>query len=250
MLKNRYILFFIYCLSAFTVQAQKSVADSLATADLVYTKLELPPLKVFLDAIYSNATVKMYGAKKEEELAVLQINKRDWLKYFKIQGFYQYGIINSNQVTSDTQTPIFNTYHGNMQHTYNGGVAFAMPLDDIFNRKYRIKAQRARVKQVEYEYEQELENRKLKILETYNAVLEHLTLLKVKSEAVALYDAQMRISETDFINGKISIITLSLERARRTTAVVNFQESKAALHNSITLLEMLTNVEIIQKQQE
>lgn len=247
MLKNKYILFFICSLSVITVQAQKSVTNNSSSEDSIFTKLELPPLSMFLDAIYSNATVKMYSAKKEEELATLQIDKRDWLKYFKIQGFYQYGIINSNQVTSDAQTPAFNTYQGSMQHTYNAGAAFSMPLDDIFNRKYRIKAQRARVKQVEYEYEQELENRKLKILETYNSVLEHLTLLKVKSEAVALYNAQMRISETDFVNGKISIIDLSLERARRTTAVVNFQESKAALHNSITLLEMLTNVEIIQE---
>ena len=69
--------------------------------------------------------------------------------------------------------------------------------------------------------------------------------LKVKSEAVALYNAQMKISEADFVKGKISIIDLSLERGRRTTAVVNFQETKAALHNSITLLEMLTGVKII-----
>ena len=55
----------------------------------------------------------------------------------------------------------------------------------------------------------------------------------------------MRISEADFVKGKISIIELSLERGRRTTAVVNFQETKAALHNSITLLEMLTGIKII-----
>ena len=51
---------------------------------------------------------------------------------------------------------------------------------------------------------------------------------------------------TRFINGKIDIIALSLERGRRSSAVVNYQEGQATLHNAITLLEMLTNVRIIQ----
>ena len=109
----------------------------------------------------------------------------------------------------------------------------------------KVNEKKSKVKQAEFAYEQAVEERKLRILEAYNSVLEHLTLLKVKSEAVALYNAQMKISEADFVKGKISIIDLSLERGRRTTAVVNFQETKAALHNSITLLEMLTGVKII-----
>lgn len=73
-----------------------------------------------------------------------------------------------------------------------------------------------------------------------------MSTLKAKSDAAALYNAQMKISEQDFINGKIDIIALSLERGRRSSAVVNYQEGQATLHNAITLLEMLTNVRIIQ----
>ena len=74
-----------------------------------------------------------------------------------------------------------------------------------------------------------------------------LAVLKAKSDAAALYNAQMKISEQDFINGKISIIELSLERSRRSSAVVSYQEGRAALHNAITLLEMLTNVKVMNK---
>ncbi|MEG1937292.1 MAG: transporter, partial [Rikenellaceae bacterium] len=78
-------------------------------------------------------------------------------------------------------------------------------------------------------------------------VNKHLYILKVKADAIALYDAQMKISENDFVNGRINIIDLSLERSRRSTAMVTFQESRAALYNAVTLLEMLTKVKIIQK---
>ena len=92
-----------------------------------------------------------------------------------------------------------------------------------------------------------MEERKLKVLEAYNAVTEQLATIKAKAETAALYNAQMKISENDFIQGKINIISLSLERARRTGAVTTYEQRRVALHNSIVLLEMLTNVKIIKE---
>lgn len=40
----------------------------------------------------------------------------------------------------------------------------------------------------------------------------------------------MKISEQDFINGKIDIISLSMERGRRSGAVISYQEGRATLH--------------------
>ena len=50
-----------------------------------------------------------------------------------------------------------------------------------------------------------------------------------------------------FINGKIDIISLSMERGRRSGAVISYQEGRATLHNAVTLLEMLTNIKIINR---
>ena len=61
---------------------------------------------------------------------------------------------------------------------------------------------------------------------------------------LAAHDARF-ISENNFIQGAIDIIALSLERARRTGAVTTYEQSRVALHNSIVLLEMLTNVKVI-----
>ena len=82
-------------------------------------------------------------------------------------------------------------------------------------------------------------------MEAYNAVTEQLATIKAKAETAALYNAQMKISENNFIQGTVDIISLSLERARRTGAVTTYEQSRVALHNSIVLLEMLTNVKVI-----
>jgi fimbrial isopeptide formation D2 family protein len=85
----------------------------------------------------------------------------------------------------------------------------------------------------------------LKTDEAYNNVTAQLATIKAKAENAALYNAQMKISENNFIQGKIDIISLSLERARRSGAVTSYAEARVSLHNAIILLEMLTNVKII-----
>ena len=52
-----------------------------------------------------------------------------------------------------------------------------------------------------------MEERKLRVLEAYNAVTEQLATIKAKAETAALYNAQMKISENNFIQGKIDIIS-------------------------------------------
>lgn len=224
----------------------KVTVDNLYDIDL--TKIELPPVSVFLEAAKDYADVKYFDSRIEEETNLMKQTRRDWLKYFSIQGNYQYGT-NNNYLTQSGNLipPGYIVSSANTQSFYNIGVAVSIPFDDLFSRKQKTGAVRARVTQAEYEAERALENRQLTILQAYNEVIKHLSILKVKAEAIALYDAQMKISENDFVNGRIDIIDLSLERSRRSDAMVKYQESRAALHNAVTLLEMLTKIRIIRQ---
>ena len=135
--------------------------------------------------------------------------------------------------------PEYLTSLGSNQHTYSAGISVSIPFGDLFSRGQKVRARKARFRQLDYEYEISIEERKLKILEAYNNVLQALATLKA--------NAQMKISEQDFINGKIDITTLAMERGRRSGAVISYQEGRATLHNAVTLLEMLTNVKIINR---
>lgn len=240
------------------ISAQIEKEDSLKENELINTdtlsvteildnieKIKLPPLSVFLQSVYDHPSIKIHEAQKEEEKANLKETQTKWLNYFRATGTYQYG-----QVTGLTKTQsdeLMYAFSSRAQHQYNAGVSVSIPFGDLVGQKQKNKAQRSRLQQIEYAYEISIEERKLKILEAYNLVVKELSTLKAKADAVALYNAQMKISEQDFINGKIDIIALSLERGRRSSAVVVYEEGKASLHNSITLLEMLTNVNVISK---
>lgn len=252
----KYICFvvslFVLGLSAFNSYSQeKNINTTPDTTELntlddfEYSQISLPPVTEFLDAAKSYADVKYYDEKVKESELLLKISRKEWLKYFRIQGNYQYGTNNdfTSQLTGDIH-PIA-TSTRKIQSWYNAGVVVAIPLDDLFSRKNKNDVVRTQLSQTEYEAQRTLENRQILILETYNAVIKNIALMKVKAEAVALYNAQMKISENDFINGRIDIITLSLERARRAEAIVKYQESKAELLNAVTILELLTKIKII-----
>lgn len=212
-----------------------------------YERIQLPPLSIFLQSVYDHPSIKIYEAKRDEANADMKVTRREWLNYFRAYGQYQYGRIVQLSSTESVNDPLFMTSLGSNQHTYSIGASISIPIGDLFSRSQKIRSKQARYRQLDYEYEISIEDRKLKILEAYNNVLQALSTLKVKADAAALYNAQMKISEQDFINGKIDVITLSIERSRRSGAVITYQEGRTALHSAVTLLEMLTNIKLINR---
>lgn len=208
-------------------------------------KLELPPLSVFLDAVIENATVKRAQSQVEQVRNQYRLQKRNWWNYFRFNGNYSYGRYNVIGNASDEFTPMYQTTMSSAQHNFNVGASVGISLGELFNRPLKLKDYRYQIEQLQYSQEEVMEQRKLRVLEAYNAVTEQLATIKAKAESAALYNAQMKISENNFIQGTIDIISLSLERARRSGAVVSYEQARAALHNSIVLLEMLTNVKVI-----
>lgn len=208
-------------------------------------KLELPPLSVFLDAVIENATVKRAQSQVEQVRNQYRLQKRNWWNYFRFNGNYSYGRYNVIGNASDEFTPMYQTTMSSAQHNFNVGASVGISLGELFNRPLKLKDYRYQIEQLQYSQEEVMEQRKLRVLEAYNAVTEQLATIKAKAKSAALYNAQMKISENNFIQGTIDIISLSLERARRSGAVVSYEQARVALHNSIVLLEMLTNVKVI-----
>lgn len=207
--------------------------------------MKLPPLSVFLDAVVENATVKRAQSQVEQTKNEYRLQKRDWWNYLRLNGMYSYGRYNVIGNASDEFTPMYQTTMSSAQHNFNVGASVTVPIGDLINRSIKLKRYKYDIEQLQYTQEEVMEERRLRILEAYNAVTEQLATIRAKAETAALYNAQMKISENNFIQGKIDIIVLSLERGRRSGAVTNYEQSRVALHNSIILLEMLTNVKII-----
>lgn len=224
---------------------QKFVSDSIR---LDYIEnFELPPLSIFLDAITENATIKRAESQVRQAENNYKIQKRDWLNYFRLQGSYGYGRYNVLANNSSELTPVYQTSMASAQQNFNIGATVSIGLGDLLNRGAKLKDYKFQIEQLRYSQEEVMEARRLLILEAYNEVSAQLATIRAKAETMALYNAEMKIIENRFIQGDLDIVELSLERARRSGALVDYEQARISLHSSIVQLEMLTNVKIIKE---
>ena len=222
-----------------------ATGQTMKELQLEIEKMELPPLSVFLDAVSENATVKKAQSQIAQVKNEYRLEKREWWNYFRLNANYAFGRFNTINENSETFVDWYQSTSVGTRHTFNLGASFSIGLGDLFNRPIKLKDYRYKKEQLQYAQDEVMEDRKLKILEAYNAVTEQLATIKAKAETAALYNAQIKISEYNFVQGKITITELAVERARRSGAVTIYEQARVALHNSIILLEMLTNVKII-----
>ena len=222
-----------------------ATGQTMKELQLEIEKMELPPLSVFLDAVSENATVKKAQSQIAQVKNEYRLEKREWWNYFRLNANYAFGRFNTINENSETFVDWYQSTSVGTSHTFNLGASFSIGLGDLFNRPIKLKDYRYKIEQLQYAQDEVMEDRKLKILEAYNAVTEQLATIKAKAETAALYNAQIKISEYNFVQGKITITELAVERARRSGAVTIYEQARVALHNSIILLEMLTNVKII-----
>ena len=167
--------------------------------------------------------------------------------YFKLNANYNYGSSdiynqnyqdNSNQIWTTTTT-------GREQSWWNVGASFSLPIDEIFNRRNKIKQQKRRIEQVELDTERWLEEQRIKVIQQYTLAVQQLSVLRSAVEAMVTAQAQYRLSEADFINGKLDAPTLSRQKNIENVAIREYEEVRRSLNNALLTLEVLTRTPII-----
>lgn len=226
------------------LDAQEGIVD-MSPED--YTLLKIPPLEVLFENAKKSAAVELYQVKMEEEASALTTEKRSWLKYFRVSSSYQYGLMGINSSFSDTDTPLFYQYSGATQSWYNVGVTVAIPFDDFFDRANRIKRQKLKTKATKVEMEKWHDDQKLRIVDMYTKAVKELSVLKLKLEALAFSNAQYRIAEQDFLNGKIEAGDLSQIKSMQTDALETYENTRAELNKALLQLEILSKTKIINR---
>ena len=212
-----------------------------------YISLQLPPLHQLLENARNTPQVEYYNKAVEIQERELKNVRRNWQHYFKLNANYNYGSSdiynqnyqdNSNQIWTTTTT-------GREQSWWNVGASFSLPIDEIFNRRNKIKQQKRRIEQVELDTERWLEEQRIKVIQQYTLAVQQLSVLRSAVEAMVTAQAQYRLSEADFINGKLDAQTLSRQKNIENVAIREYEEVRRSLNNALLTLEVLTRTPII-----
>lgn len=216
-----------------------------------YLTMELPPLGVLIDNSRQTAQMQYYNTAIDEAKTELKTERRNWLKYFRATGNYQYGQMNWLSTLSGSDAvdplPVAPTYQGKEQSYWNVGGIVSIPLNDLFDRRNRVKNKKLAVEAAELNVERWQDELSLKIIDAYTTVLQNLSMIKTQAEAVTLAIAQYKITEADFMNGKIDAVTLSRQKNIQSATVREYEQTRASLNNALLRLEIMSHTKIITK---
>ena len=216
-----------------------------------YLTMELPPLGVLIDNSRQTAQMQYYNTAIDEAKTELKTERRNWLKYFRATGNYQYGQMNWLSTLSGSDAvdplPVAPTYQGKEQSYWNVGGVVSIPLNDLFDRRNRVKNKKLAVEAAELNVERWQDELSLKIIDAYTTVLQNLSMIKTQAEAVTLAIAQYKITEADFMNGKIDAVTLSRQKNIQSATVREYEQTRASLNNALLQLEIMSHTKIITK---
>jgi len=221
----------------------QSAMDQLDMVD--FTKLTLPPLEILYANAKNSPGVQMYEAKMESQENQLITEKRSWLKYFKVGGSWQYGNIAINSAFTNENTPLFYQSSGAKQNSYYGMAGVNIPLDDLFDRKNRVKRQKMERKFTEMEMEKWLDEQKLRILNSYMKVKNAISTLRKKNEDFNIASANYKMAENEFKIGHATIGDLNTAKKLETEAYDALKTNEHLITNEILALEILSKTSII-----
>lgn len=237
------LLFFLF---GFTAQAQeeKSIAD-MTIED--YIALQLPSLETLFENAKNSSRLAMFDTSKEIESNALRRDKRAWLKFLSVGGAYSYGKAGIYSSYSDINTPLTNQYSGNAQNNYNVGVSVSIPFELLFDMRPNVKRQELRIKMIQQQKEQSSEQLKSEIIEQYTKAVSSLAILKLKIESVVFANAQYKMGENDFLNGRSDVNSLNSQKSAQMLAKIDYENVRSELNKALLKLEVMTNTKIFNK---
>lgn len=166
-----------------------------------YIDMQLPPLHVLMENARHAPQVGYYESNREIEERELKTVRRNWMRNFKLNANYNYGSSDIyNQNYQDSNIPIWTTTTtGREQSWWNVGASFSIPLDEIFNRRNKIKQQKKRIENTQYDLDRWYDELRMKIIDAYTTAVEQLSILRSAAEAKITSEAQYRMTEVDFV---------------------------------------------------
>lgn len=235
-----------------SISTPTQYATELASNKLVnmgvtdYVNLKLPPLHVLMENARRSPQVEMYESSKNFEESELKTIRREWMKYIHLNANYSYGSTDINsQLYYNTQYPVIQNVSGTEQSWWTAGASISLPLDQIFNRRNKIKQQQKKVESIKFEVDKWHDEVCLKIIDSYTAALQNLALLESSSQTMIIAKAQYQSTELDFMNGKADTQTLSRQQNIADTAIREYQKIRMELTKALLQLEVLSKTKII-----
>jgi len=121
-------------------------------------------------------------------------------------------------------------------------MSFRLPLDDLWDRRNRVKTAIKDVEKAMAVKENEvLELRKLIIVQ-YNQLLVTQKKLKIANDNVTTNALQKEMGDKEFLNGQTTLYELANINEMNRKAITDFEEARNAFYNAYMILQEIAGI--------
>ena len=205
--------------------------------------LRIPQLEDLIDSAIVNSPLLR---SQDADIAIwkykIKTARREWMQNFYLDGSAQIDRWLSNTLTESNFSLPQTINSDQFNKRFLGAVSVRLPLDDMWDRRNRIKTATKEVeKSMATRDNQIIELRKLIIVQ-YNQLIVNQRILKIANDNIYAQALQKEMGDKEYINGQITLYELAFINEMYRKAVTDFEESRFAFYNAYMLLQEFAGI--------
>lgn len=205
--------------------------------------LRIPPLDDLIDsAIVHSPQVKAAEAEIYMRKYGIKSAQREIMTNFYLDAgmnvYYQDALTNNQTNLGDLNSVLSNQDVSN----YALGMSIRLPLDDLMDRRNRVKHATKFYEQAFSERDYQIRLLRSELIIQYNRLIINQKILKIANDNQIYMGLQMALAEKEFLNGQISLYELARLNEMNRRAVTDFEQARNEFYNAYMILQELVGI--------
>lgn len=203
----------------------------------------IPPLDDLLDsAMVHSPRLKQFDADISFYRYKVRTAKREFLENIYLDAYTQFDIwdgLTENTTNLGDKSSVL-TFQDNSR--YAVGASIRMPIDDLWDRRNRVKAATSLVERSIAEREFQAQDLRKAVIQQYNKLIINQRIMKIANDNQIYMALQMAMAEKEFINGQMTLYELARLNEMNRRSVYDFETARVQLYDAYMILQEIVGI--------
>ena len=205
--------------------------------------LRIPPLNDLIDsAIVHAPLLKAIDADIYISKYGIKTARREWMQNLYLDfgaGIDYFDGLTHNQTNLGDVNSVLSTQDVNR---YAIGATIRMPMDDLWDRRNRVKSATKLVERGISERDYQIQEMRKAVIEQYNKLIINQRILRIANDNQIFMGMQMALAEKEFLNGQLTLYELARLNEMNRKAVTDFETSRNEFYNAYMILQEIVGI--------
>ncbi|MBC8435979.1 MAG: TolC family protein [Bacteroidetes bacterium] len=205
--------------------------------------MRIPPLDDLIDsAIVHSPNVQAADAEIYMRKYQIKSARRDIMTNFYLDAgmnIYYLDVLTNNKTNLGDISAVLSTQDNS---SYALGLSIRLPLDDLMDRRNRIKYATKYMEQGFSERDYQIRLIRRDIIVQYNRLIINQKILKIANDNQIYMGLQMALAEKEFLNAQISLYEIARLNEMNRRAVTDFEQARNEFYNAYMILQEIVGI--------